>query len=167
MKAEEDGGTLTKGGRLERDGFPDPLANRVPDRVDPANQVEMVDIIERALILSPVGRLDRDEAVVRAFFGEDDRVRPPAAKEPTFTQRSGCIEADRGREKESDALERVKVGGLKFRSPRVVLDVRIVNNVKVEHLHRSGGQRVERLTVALIGQPNDVQHRQDRRHVGF
>jgi hypothetical protein len=87
VKAEENGGTLTKGGRLERNGFPDPLADRVPDRVDPADQIEVVDILERALILSPVGRLDRDEAVVRAFLGEDDRVRPPAAKESTFTQR--------------------------------------------------------------------------------
>ena len=63
--------------RAELDLAARDLGPLVARGVDPADEVEVVDVRERAEVRSPLGGRDGDEAVVRAFLFEDYGVWPP------------------------------------------------------------------------------------------
>lgn len=71
-----------KGGQIDRAAS----RSRKPD-------AQVVDVVERPFVLAPAGRADRDEAVVRAFLGENDRVRPPEGG--TMSSVSACNRGER------------------------------------------------------------------------
>jgi hypothetical protein len=85
-------------------------------------------------------------------------------------RRSRVVSLGRDRQQvevEGGSLERVEVRRLKLGTPRVVLDVGVVLDVEIEDPHRPGREGVERLAVALVRQPDNVEHREDRGHVGL
>ena len=65
--------TQVEGDRLEFDGLAAHLCKGVAYSPDPSYKIEMIDVLERALVVAPLCGLHRHKTVVLAFFLEDDR----------------------------------------------------------------------------------------------
>jgi len=74
-----------KSGGLKVDLVSHDLCPLVACRVYPADEVEVVDVVQSAEVGTPFGRFDGDEAIVWTFFFENDRVWPfPSIDEARF-----------------------------------------------------------------------------------
>ena len=67
--------TEVEGDWLELDGLAAHFCKGVAYPPDPAYKIEVIDVLKRALVVTPLCGLHRHKAVVLAFFLEDDRPR--------------------------------------------------------------------------------------------
>lgn len=123
----------------------------------------MVDAFQSTHVLPPLGASYANQTIVWSFLLKDDRVWPPfkpkhAISLSTFENWPITI-------KDFYELESVEVWRLKLCSPGSILYFRIVRYVQVELGHGDGPQCIERRSVPLVRQSQDVHHRKHRRKV--